>query len=129
MSNNENPINRGSERKTLALALVAGMCGDALLSWMTISEVSFSIFPLIALVLSVQALYQEYLRNPVSEDVPLVGLACFFVGAFGHSAFIKAQYPDAGSNFFSVIIVFVLMLWIGKKLGFFSQNEKEKAEQ
>ena len=30
----------------LILALVAGMCGDALLSWLTMSEVSFSIFPL-----------------------------------------------------------------------------------
>ncbi|MDF4793411.1 DUF1422 family protein, partial [Vibrio parahaemolyticus] len=49
-----------SEKKTLILALVAGMCGDALLSWLTMSEVSFSIFPLIALVLAVQALYQEY---------------------------------------------------------------------
>ena len=38
-----------SEKKTLILALVAGMCGDALLSWLTMSEVSFSIFPLIAL--------------------------------------------------------------------------------
>mgnify|MGYP000318112593 FL=1 len=79
MSNENNPVNRGSERKTLILALVAGMCGDALLSWLTMSDVAFSIFPVIALVLSVQALYQEYLRNPVSEDIPLVGLACFFV--------------------------------------------------
>ena len=66
-----------SERKTLVLALVAGMSGDAILSWMTMSQVSFSIFPLIALVLSLQALYQEYLRHPIAEDIPLVGLACF----------------------------------------------------
>ncbi|MBD0788666.1 YijD family membrane protein [Vibrio sp. Y2-5] len=116
-------INHGSERKTLILALIAGMCGDALLSWMTISEVSFSIFPVIALVLSVQALYQEYLRNPVAEDIPLVGLACFFVGAFGHSAFVKAQYPEAGSNFFSIIVALLLLLWVGKKLGFIGQSE------
>ncbi|MCG9598636.1 YijD family membrane protein [Vibrio sp. Isolate25] len=122
MSNEVNQINRGSEKKTLVLALVAGMCGDALLSWLTMSEVSFSIFPLIALVLSVQALYQEYLRNPVSEDIPLVGLACFFVGAFGHSAFVKAQHPDAGSNFFAIIVSLLLLLWIGKKLGFMGRS-------
>ncbi|CAM2955894.1 YijD family membrane protein [Vibrio diazotrophicus] len=116
-------INHGSERKTLILALIAGMCGDSLLSWMTISEVSFSIFPVIALVLSVQALYQEYLRNPVAEDIPLVGLACFFVGAFGHSAFVKAQYPEAGSNFFSIIVALLLLLWVGKKLGFIGHSE------
>ena len=104
----------------------AGMCGDALLSWLTMSEVSFSIFPLIALVLAVQALYQEYLNNPVSEDIPLVGLACFFVGAFGHSAFIKAQYPEAGSNFFAIMVSMILLAWIGKKLGF--MEKKTSAE-
>ncbi|MFM2579080.1 YijD family membrane protein [Vibrio fortis] len=122
MSNEKNTVNRGSERKTLVLALVAGVCGDALLSWVTMSEVGFSIFPLIALVLAVQALYQEYLANPVSEDIPLVGLACFFVGAFGHSAFVKAQHPEAGSNFFAIIVAMLLLAWVGKKLGFMSKS-------
>ena len=124
MSNEVNRVDTGSEKKTLILALIAGMCGDALLSWVTMSEVSFSIFPLIALVLSVQALYQEYLRNPVSEDIPLVGLACFFVGAFGHSAFVKAQYPDAGSNFFAIVVSLLLLVWIGKKLGFMDRTTR-----
>ncbi|WP_194438142.1 YijD family membrane protein [Vibrio fluminensis] len=128
MSNENNPINHGSEKKTLVLALIAGMCGDSLLSWLTMSEVSFSIFPIIALVLAVQALYKEYLTNPVSEDIPLVGLACFFVGAFGHSAFLKAQYPDAGSNFFAIMVSMLLMLWIGKKLGYMSKKEEKVAE-
>lgn len=125
MSNENSMSNRGSERKTLVLAVVAGICGDALLSWITMSDVSFSIFPVIALVLSVQALYQEYLRNPVAEDIPLVGLACFFVGAFGHSAFIKAQYPDAGSNFFAILVSLLLLLWVGKKLGFVGKPRAE----
>lgn len=125
MSTQNDKSNPGSERKTLVLALIAGMCADAILSWLTMSEVSFSIFPLIALVLTLQALYQEYLRHPIAEDVPLVGLACFFVGAFGHSAFIKAQYPESGSNFFSLIILLVLVLWIGKKLGFLSPKDNK----
>ncbi|WP_260261977.1 YijD family membrane protein [Vibrio intestinalis] len=128
MSNENNPVNRGSEKKTLVLALVAGMCSDALLSWLTMSEVGFSIFPIIALVLAVQALYQEYLNNPVSEDIPLVGLACFFVGAFGHSAFIKAAHPDSGSNFFAILVSMLLMLWIGKKLGYMSKAEQVQDE-
>ncbi|WP_162045389.1 YijD family membrane protein [Vibrio taketomensis] len=128
MTTQNNPVNHGSEKKTLVLALIAGMCGDALLSWMTMSEVSFSIFPIIALVLAVQALYKEYLTNPVSEDIPLVGLACFFVGAFGHSAFLKAQYPDSGSNFFAILVSMLLMLWIGKKLGYMSKKEEHAAE-
>ncbi len=123
MSNENNQVERGSERKTLILALVAGMCGDALLSWLTMDEISFSIFPVIALVLSVQALYQEYLRHPVSEDVPLVSLASFFVGFFGHSAFLKAQYPEAGSNFFSIIISLLLLFWVGYRMGYIGRRD------
>lgn len=128
MSNETNQVNHGSEKKTLVLALIAGMCGDAMLSWLTMSDVSFSIFPLIALVLSVQALYREYLSNPVSEDIPLVGLACFFVGAFGHSAFVKAQYPDSGSNMLAIFITLGLLLWVAKKLGFLTAPAKPKTE-
>ena len=117
-----NEIQPKSERKTLLLAVIAGMCGDALLSWITISEVSFSFFALIALILSAQMLYQEYLRNPVAEDLPLVGLACFFVGGFGHNAVIKAQYPEAGSNFLGILIMFALMLWVGIKLGYLTKR-------
>lgn len=128
MSNENTPVNRGSEKKTLILAVIAGICGDAILSSMTMSEVHFSIFPWIALVLALQALYQEYLKNPVSEDIPLLGLACFLVGAFGHAAFIKAQYPNEGSNFLSIIISLVLILWIGYKLGFLTKKVKEEVE-
>ncbi|EGR0549557.1 YijD family membrane protein [Vibrio cholerae] len=118
MSRENNVQSTRAERKTLILALVAGMCSDDLLSWLTMSSVPFSLFALIALVLSAQMLYQEYLTHPVAEEVPLVGLACFFVGAFGHSAFIKAQYPQEGSNFFSIVIVLLLIFWIGRKLGY-----------
>ncbi|KQB03228.1 hypothetical protein CGT94_07450 [Vibrio metoecus] len=112
----------GAERKTLILALISGLCSDALLSWLTMSSVPFSLFAVIALVLSVQMLYQEYLTHPVAKEVPLVGLACFFVGAFGHSAFIKAQYPQEGSNFLSIVIVLLLIFWIGRKLGYIGRQ-------
>ena len=117
--------NQGTDRKNLFIALIAGVCGDAILSSMTISEVTFSIFPWIAFGLAAQALYTNYLRGPVSEDFPLVALACFFIGAFGHTAFLKMQYPHEGTNFFSVIITLALLLWVGKKL---STTNTEAAE-
>ncbi|WED21737.1 YijD family membrane protein [Vibrio sp. JC009] len=129
MSNDSTPYNVKSERKTLILAVIAGMCGNALLSALTMTEIAFSIFPVIALVLAVQMLYQDYLKSPVAEEIPLIGLACFFVGAFGHSAFVKAQYPEAGSNFFAIIVTMLLMLWVGKKLGYVRKREQEQQEQ
>lgn len=125
MSNDSTPANQHSERKTLLLAVVAGMCGNALLSSVTLSEVSFSIFPLIALVLAVQMLYQNYLSNPVAEEIPMIGLACFFVGAFGHSAFVKAQFPEVGSNFFAIMVTMLLLAWVGKKMGYLNKKEAE----
>ncbi len=122
MSNNSAQVASFS-RKNLLLAVIAGMCGNALLSAITISSVPFSVFPLIALILSAQMLYQNYLQEPVSEDLPLVGLACFFVGAFGYSAYIKAQYPEVGSNFFAIIVTLLLLLWVGNKLGFIAKGE------
>lgn len=123
MSNESTQAKSDSAKKTLLLAVTVGVCSNAILSTLTVTEVTFSIFPLIALVLAVQMLYQNYLRNPIAEDLPLVGLACFFVGAFGYSAFIKAQYPEAGSNFFAIIVTLLLLLWVGRKLGFITKGE------
>ncbi|USD65407.1 YijD family membrane protein [Vibrio sp. SCSIO 43136] len=114
---------KAAEKKTLLLALIAGMCGNALLAGLTMEAVSFSIFPLIALVLAVQNLYQEYLRKPVAEDIPMVGLACFFVGAFGYSAFMGAQHPEVGSNFFAIMVTLLLLAWVGKKLGYVAKPQ------
>jgi hypothetical protein len=117
MSNDSTPNNVKSERKTLILAAIAGMCSNAILSAMTLTQVTFSIFAVIALVLSVQMLYQDYLKNQVAEDIPLVALACFFVGAFSYSAFIKVLHPEIGSNFFAIMVAMLLLAWVGKKLG------------
>ncbi|CAM3153779.1 YijD family membrane protein [Vibrio rarus] len=107
-----------SGKASLLLAVVCGMSGSALFSSLAIASYSFSIFPVICLILAVQAIYQNYLSKPVNEDFPLLGLGSFFIGFFGHTAFIKAQYPDAGTNFFSIIFTLVLLLWVGKKLGY-----------
>ncbi len=122
MSNYSDQVMK-TTRKNLLLAVVAGMCSNALLSSMTVSAISFSIFPLIALLLSVQMLYQNYLREPVSEDLPLVGLACFFIGAFGYSAYTKVQYPEAGSNFFAIIVTLLLLLLVSNKLSAMSKDK------
>ncbi|MGR6860124.1 YijD family membrane protein [Aliivibrio salmonicida] len=119
--------NSRNERKTLALSVVTGLCLNAVWVGFTVTEVAFSIFPIIALVLAAQGLYQEYLRQPESEDTSLVAIACFFVGLFGHSAFVKAQYPEIGSNLFSIMVALGLLLWIGVKMDLL-KKKKETTE-
>ncbi|MGX9418647.1 YijD family membrane protein [Vibrio sp. RC27] len=113
---------QGSDRKNLLLAFVAGICGDQILSAMTMSEVTFSIFPWIALIVALEALYSNYIRRPMAEDFPMIGLACFFIGAFGHSAFLKMDYPHEGTNIFSIFITLALLVWVGKKIGCMSNK-------
>ncbi|GAD81373.1 YijD family membrane protein [Vibrio ezurae] len=107
-----------SDKKSLLLALICGMSVSSLFSTLSIPEHTFSIFPLICLILATQSIYQNYLNNPLNDDFPLLGIGSFFVGFFGHSAFIKAQYPEAGTNFFSIVVTLVLLVLIGRKLGY-----------
>ena len=44
-------------------------------------------------------------------------LFCFFIGVFGHSALLKVQYPELGSNFFSLIAMLLLLAVLSIKLG------------
>jgi len=118
---NENSRN---ERKTLVLSVITGLSLNAVWVGFTVTEVAFSIFPIIALVLAAQGLYQEYLRQPESEDASLIAVACFFVGLFGHSAFVKAQYPAMGGNFFSILVSLSLLLWIAVKMGFLKKKDE-----
>lgn len=111
-----------SDKKSLLLALVSGMSANALLSAISVTNFSFSIFPLICLVLAIQMMYQHYLTKPLDEDFPMLGLGSFFIGFFGHSAFVKAQYPEAGTNFFSIVVTMLLLFWVGRRLGYLGKN-------
>lgn len=114
-------VDSKAEKKLLVLALIVGMSVNAILSSILTTEVNFSIFPLITMVLASQFLYQIYLHQPLAEDTPLVGLACFFLGIFGYAAYLKATHPAMGTNFFSIIICIALIFWIGKKQGVFNR--------
>lgn len=114
-----------TERKTLVLAFIAGLSTSAIWAGFTVSEFTLSIFPIITLVLVIQNVYQEYLKEPMTEGTPQLGLACFFVGTFGYSAFVRAQYPEVGSNFLSLMVTMALVIWIGVKTGMFARSSAE----
>ena len=104
-------------KKPLLLSLLIGICGDAFLSVLTESAVPFSFFPLIALLLAAYQLYQHYRHEPMVGNTPVCMILSFFIGVFGHSALIKVQYPELGSNFFSLIAMLLLLAVLSIKLG------------
>lgn len=112
-------------QKPLLLALLVGICGDASLSALTEPAVPFSFFPMIALVLAVYQLYQHYRHVSLEGNTPVCMLLCFFIGGFGHAALVKVQYPELGSNFFSLIMMLLLLAVLSIKLGI-SVGKKEK---
>ncbi|AJQ52933.1 hypothetical protein BFW41_20475 [Aeromonas hydrophila] len=117
----QNPI----PKKPLLLALLIGICGDASLTVLSESAVPFSFFPMIALVLAAYQLYQHYRHVSLEGNTPVCMLLCFFIGVFGHSALVKVQYPELGSNFFSLIMMLLLLAVLSIKLGI-SVGKKEK---
>ncbi|KXF82541.1 YijD family membrane protein [Enterovibrio coralii] len=119
--------NLQSERKFLLLAVVAGLCGSATLSTLFADSVAFSIFPIIAFVLAVYCFYQQHVTQPLTEGTPMIAFACFLVGAFGYSAFVRMQLPELGGNFFSIIVTMALGLWVLHKMGWLTVTKKKEA--
>lgn len=118
--------NHQSERKFLLLAVVAGLCGSASLATLFVDSVAFSAFPIIAFVLAVYCFYQQHVNQPLTEGTPLIAFACFLVGAFGYSAFVRMQVPELGGNFFSIIVTMVLAFWVAFKMGWLGNSGKKE---
>ena len=68
-------------------------------------------------MLAASQLYQHYRHEPMVGNTPSCILLCFFIGVFGHSALVKVQYPELGSNFFSLIAMLLLLAALSIKLG------------
>lgn len=110
-------VSKPIRRKPILLALLVGLCGNATLATLSVSQLVFSIFPIIALALAAHMLYQEYLSAPMEGDTPLCTLLAFLIGVFGYSAFLRTQFPEMGTNFLSVMISLVLVIWLALKMG------------
>ncbi|KAI3490512.1 hypothetical protein L1887_45345 [Cichorium endivia] len=80
------------------------------------SIVPFSIFPLIALVLTVYCLHQRYLNRTMPVGLPGLAAACFILGVLLYSTVVRAEYPDIGSNFFPAVLSVALVFWIGSRM-------------
>lgn len=104
------------DKGTLLLALIAGLSVNGAFTALFSSVVPFSLFPLLALVLSVYCLHQRYLHHEMPEGMPLLAAACFLLGLLVYSALVRVEYPQIGSNFLPAILCVALVFWIGFRL-------------
>ena len=70
----------GQDKGTLLLALIAGLSINGTFAAIFSSIVPFSIFPIIALVLTVYCLHQRYLNRTMPVGLPGLAAACFILG-------------------------------------------------
>jgi uncharacterized membrane protein len=105
----------GQDKGTLLLALIAGLSINGTFAAVFSSIVPFSIFPLIALVLTVYCLHQRYLNRTMPVGLPGLAAACFILGVL-YSTVVRAEYPDIGSNFLPAVLSVALVFWIGSRM-------------
>ncbi|MEI7144719.1 YijD family membrane protein [Pectobacterium brasiliense] len=117
------------EKGTLVLALIAGLSVNGAFAALFSSIVPFSIFPLIALVLSIYCLHQRYLHHSMPEGIPMLAAASFLLGLLIYSAIVRVEYPAIGSNFIPSILCVVLVFWIGLKLRRRKETDSISAEE
>lgn len=101
---------------TLLLALVAGLSINGSFTALFSAIVPFSIFPLIALALSLYCLHQRYQHSAMPRGFPLLAAANFLLGLLLYSAIVRAEYPAIGSNFIPSILAVILVFWIGRRI-------------
>ncbi|MDF3006920.1 MAG: hypothetical protein K0R86_787 [Enterobacter kobei] len=106
----------GQDKGTLLLALLAGLSINGTFTAIFSSVVPFSIFPVIALVLTVYCLHQRYQNRTMPVGLPGLAAACFILGVLLYSAVVRAEYPAIGSNFVPAVLSVALVFWIGYRL-------------
>ncbi|MGC8400301.1 YijD family membrane protein [Enterobacter mori] len=102
----------GQDKGTLLLALIAGLSINGTFAAIFSSIVPFSIFPLIALVLTVYCLHQRYLNRTMPVGLPGWPLPALFWASCCIAPWC-AEYPDIGSNFLPAVLSVALVFWIG----------------
>jgi hypothetical protein len=81
----------GQDKGTLLLALIAGLSINGTFAALFSSIVPFSIFPLIALVLTVYCLHQRYQNRTMPVGLPGLAAACFILGVLLYSTVVRAD--------------------------------------
>ena len=117
MSQN-NMVQNEISLKWLAYTFLIGLSANACFSVLTVSQVSFSVFPFFTLFFAVNQFYALYIKEENNEASLRPAWAAFFIGIFSYAAFTGALYPELGSNFISITLTLLLTIWLMYKLMF-----------
>ncbi|MEG3754908.1 YijD family membrane protein [Psychromonas arctica] len=104
--------------KWLIYTFLIGLSANACFSILTISQVTFSIFPFVTLFFAISHFYRSYINETNNETTIRPAWAAFFIGIFSYAAFTGALYPELGSNFLSITITLILAIWLMYKMMF-----------
>lgn len=104
--------------KWIIYTFLIGLSLNACLSIFTLSQIEFSIFPILTLIFSVNHFYGFYIKEEDNEASVRPAWVTFFMGIFSYSAFTSALYPELGSNFVSLTLTLILGIWLMYKLMF-----------
>ena len=111
------------DKKVLLFSLIAGAGANGTLAGVTLEQVAFSFFPLIACGLSFYCMLSEYQNRALEGDIPLLTAASFLVGALGYSVFIRVSFPEIGSNFLPLMICMGIIFYMLHKTGLFNPDK------
>ncbi len=98
--------------KWIFYTFIIGVSLNACISIFTISQVAFSIFPFLTLFFAINHFYRFYVKEADNEASIRPAWITFFIGIFAHSAFTGALYPELGSNFISITLALILVIWL-----------------
>ncbi len=104
--------------KWLIYTFLIGLSANACFSIASIEQISFSPFPFLTLYFAVNHFYGVYIKEADNEVSIRPAWVSFFLGIFSYSAFVGAQFPELGSNFFSITITLILSIWLMYKIMF-----------
>ncbi len=100
------------EKSTLLLAFVIGLSTHGTFSVFFNSFVSFSIFPILTLILSIYCLHQRYLHAPMPDGLPKIVVGVFLLGLFLYATILRAEFSEMGSNFVPATFSVIIALWL-----------------
>lgn len=99
----------------LVLSVIVGVSLSGSYLSLFNSAIPFSVFPVIALALSVYCLYQRYVSDVMPDGIGTLVVASCLLGLFGYITVILVEYSHMGSNMIPTLICLGLLFWIVAK--------------